>query len=84
MLRDYLLHNQALTVNAYKLLADLYESNGKPIDSKQHLAEYYFNSGNYNAAIYQLKQALNTPEMDFVTRAQIEKRLREMIQVTRS
>ncbi len=84
LLRDYLLHYQALTVNAYKLLADLYESNGKPIDSKQHLAEYYFNSGNYNAAIFQLKQALNTPEMDFVTRAQIEKRLREMIQVTRS
>lgn len=84
LLRNYLLDHPALTVNAYKLLADLYEGNGRPIDSKQNLAEYYFNSGNYNAAIFQLKQALNTPEVDFVTRAQIEKRMREIIQVTRS
>jgi beta-barrel assembly-enhancing protease len=84
LLRTYLLRNPALTVNAYKLLADLYESEGRIIDSKQNLAEYYFNSGNYSAAIYQLKQALNTPDVDFVTRAQIEKRMREIIQVTRS
>lgn len=84
LLRKYLLRNPALTVNAYKLLADLYESDGRIIDSKQNLAEYYFNSGNYSAAIYQLKQALNTPDVDFVTRAQIEKRMREIIEVTRS
>jgi predicted Zn-dependent protease len=84
LLRNYLLHNPALTVDAYKLLADLYEGDGKLIDSKQNLAEYYFNSGNYSAAIFQLKQALNTPEVDFVTRAQLEKRMREIIELTRS
>ncbi len=84
LLRNYLLDYPALTVNAYKLLADLYEGDGRPIDSKQNLAEYYFNSGNYSAAIFQLKQALSIPEVDFVTRAQIEKRMREMIRVTRS
>lgn len=84
LLRNYLLHRPVLTVNAYKLLADLYESDSRPIDSKQNLAEYYFNSGNYQAAIFQLQQALNTPEVDFVTRAQIERRMREIIQVTRS
>lgn len=84
LLRNYLLNNPVLTVNAHKLLADLYESDGKPIESKQNLAEYYFHSGNYSAAVYQLKQALNKPDIDFVTRAQLERRMREIIQITRS
>jgi predicted Zn-dependent protease len=84
LLRDYLRNHPALIVNTYKLLADLYENDGRSVESKQNLAEYYFYSGNYSAAIYQLKQALSTPEVDFVTRAQIEKRMREIIEITRS
>ncbi len=84
LLKLYLRKNPAPTLEVYKLLAELHRNSGNEIDSNQVLAEYYFNSGNYNAAIFQLKQALKNPEVDFVTRNQIESRLREIILVTRS
>ena len=83
-LKTYLRNHSAPTLEAYKLLAELHASSGDSIHSKQVMAEYYFNSGNYNAAIFQLKQALANPQVDVITRTQIERRLREMILITRS
>lgn len=84
LLKRYLRRNSAPTMDVYKLLAELHADSGSQINSQQALAEYYFGIGNYHAAIFQLKHALSNSDLDFVTRSQIEQRLREMLQATQS
>jgi predicted Zn-dependent protease len=84
LLKQYLRRNSAPTMDIYKLLAELHADSGSQINSQQALAEYYFGTGNYHAAIFQLKHALNNSDLDFVTRSQIEQRLREILEVTQS
>ncbi|HEX7027485.1 MAG TPA: M48 family metalloprotease [Gammaproteobacteria bacterium] len=84
LLKQYLRRNSAPTIDVYKLLAELHADSGSRINSQQALAEYHFGMGNYQAAIFQLKHALNDTDLDFVTRAQIEQRLREMLEKTES
>jgi predicted Zn-dependent protease len=84
LLKRYIRNNSAPTMDVYKLLAELHADSGEPVNSQQMLAEYYFGTGNYNAAVFQLRQALQDKELDFVTRSQLEKRLREILQITRT
>lgn len=79
LLKDYLRQYRPSTKEIYKLLAELYNQTGEKIASKQTLAEYYYQTGNFNAAIVQLKDALRLRELDFITRNQIEKRLKEIL-----
>lgn len=83
-LKRFLTSNRAPTPEVHRLLAELYENSGQGVESKKLLAEYYFQTGNYNAAIFQLKEALRSPDVDVISRSQIEKRLREILSVTRS
>lgn len=85
LLKRYLRTNPATpTMDVYKLLAELHADSGNQTGSQQALAEYYFGTGNYHAAIFQLKHALNNTDLDFVTRSQIEQRLREILSATQS
>jgi predicted Zn-dependent protease len=84
LLKAFLLKYSVPTMDTYKLLAELYDMSGDPVNSKQTLAEYYYNTGNYNAAIFQLKEALKDPNVDFVTRTQIEQRMQDIIAGTRA
>jgi predicted Zn-dependent protease len=84
LLKAFLLKYPSPIMESHKLLAELYANSGDAINSKQTLAEYYFNTGNYNAAIFQLREALKEPNVDFVTRTQIEQRMQDMIAGTRS
>jgi predicted Zn-dependent protease len=83
-LKKYLAGNRAVTLDAYKLLAELHEHDGQQVEAKKLLAEYYFKMGNYHAATFQLKDALRNPDIDVVTRSRLEKRLKDILEATQS
>ena len=83
LLKQYLLKNTAPIFEAQKLMAELYNANGQSILSKQAMSEYYYNTGNFSGAVFQLREALKEPDIDYITRSQIELRLRELTQMAR-
>ncbi len=83
-LKRFLQKNHSPLNSTYKLLAELYAKTGNNIESSKTLADYYFNAGNFNAAVFQLEQILNNPKTDMITRSQIEQRLQEILKITRS
>lgn len=84
LLKQYLLKNPAPIMEVHKLMARLYDAKGDSIESKKTMAEYYFNTGNLNGAVFQLQEALKEPNIDYITRSQIELRLRELTEITRT
>ncbi len=84
LLKQYLLKNPAPILQVYKLMAELYAKNGQQIESKRILADYYYKRGNLSAAVFQLREALKDPEIDRMTRGQIELRLHELTQMART
>jgi predicted Zn-dependent protease len=84
MLKKYLLKNPAPIMEVHKLMAELYNANGQSIESKRTMSEYYYNTGNFHGAVSQLREALKDPEIDYITRSQIEMRLRDLTQLVRS
>ena len=83
-LKNYLNKYEAPTLEIYKLMAELQELCDQLIESKKTLAEYYYNTGNVSAAVFQLREALRDPKLDVINRSQIEKRLGELLQSVRS
>jgi predicted Zn-dependent protease len=83
-LKRYLLKNPVIILDAYKLLAELYNANGQGIESKRTMSNYYYKTGNFNGAVTQLREALKEPNIDYITRSQIELRLRELTQMARN
>jgi predicted Zn-dependent protease len=83
-LKQYLLKNPAPIMEVHKLMAELYNANGQGIESKRTMSEYYYHTGNFNGAVSQLREALKDPDIDYITRSQIELRLRELTQMARS
>lgn len=79
LLENYLRQYRPATKEIYKLLAELYAQTGEKTESKQTMAEYYYQTGNFNGAIVQLKDALRQRNLDYITRSQIEKRLKEIL-----
>ncbi|MBN1379316.1 MAG: M48 family metallopeptidase [Gammaproteobacteria bacterium] len=83
-LKQFLLKNPTPIMGVHKLMAELYNANGQGIESKRTMSEYYYNTGNFNGAVFQLREALKEPNLDYITRSQIELRLRELTQMTRT
>ena len=84
LLKQYLLKNPSPILQTYKLMAELHAKSGQEIESKLVLSDYYFKRGNLSGAVYQLREALKDPNIDSMTRGQIELRLRELTLMART
>ena len=62
----------------YRLEAEAFSQIGKELKSRIALAEYYYRSGELNAAINQLQLAANEPSGDFYQNSRLEARLKEL------
>jgi len=58
----------------YRQLAQVQKANGKAGEALLSLAEYYYLNGQTGAAVEQLKQAQQLPNLDFYLRSRIEAR----------
>ncbi|MBA3582703.1 MAG: M48 family metallopeptidase [Gammaproteobacteria bacterium] len=82
VLEQYLRKHPPLTPVFYRQLAELYNRNKQSILANQQMAEYYFWKGDYQAAIAQLRDALND-KPGIITRRQIEERLNAIVKMSR-
>jgi predicted Zn-dependent protease len=64
----------------YRLEAEAYRQAGKVMDSRMSLAEHYYQSGELDAAIHQLRLAANEPGGDFYQTSRVDARLKELQQ----
>ncbi len=64
----------------YRLLSRAAAATGDEALSHQQLAEYYYQSGEYEAAIRQLEIGLNDPKADYFVSAQMAARLKQVRQ----
>ena len=62
----------------YRLQAEAYRQLGKTANSRLALAEYYYRTGELDAAIHQLELSVNEPGGDFYVQSRIEARLQEL------
>ncbi len=72
------LGNRPPTPALYRLLAQAEQKAGHPVASRQAMAEYYFLEGLTLAAIRQLEQALESPDITPYETASIEARMKQL------
>jgi predicted Zn-dependent protease len=73
-------HGRFRTLDAplYRLLAEAYQQTGNPKDANSALAEYHYQNGSLEAAIQQLRLALNIPGGSFYQTSRLEARLKQL------
>ena len=73
-------HVYAKDASLYRLEAEAYRQVGKTVNSRLALSEYYYRTGELDAAIHQLELGANEPGGDFYTHSRLEARLQELQQ----
>ncbi|GIX21558.1 MAG: putative beta-barrel assembly-enhancing protease [Gammaproteobacteria bacterium] len=82
-LKTLLEHRRPVILEAYRLLAELYEQDGRTVDARETIAEYYYQRGDTHAAVFQLRSALREPGLSTARRVVLERRLRQILDETR-